>query len=69
MLQEQAARAEAEADNLAKDRFLATLSHELRTPLTPVLATITAMLGDSDTPESLRQTLEMMAETSCSRCG
>ena len=53
MLREQAARAEAETANLAKDRFLATLSHELRTPLTPVLATVTAMLGDPDTPGSL----------------
>lgn len=60
MQREQAARAEAEAANLAKDRFLATLSHELRTPLTPVLATVTAMLGDSATPDSLRPTLEMM---------
>ena len=32
----EAARAEAEAANSAKDRFLAVLSHELRTPLTPV---------------------------------
>ena len=53
MLREQAARAEAEATNLAKDRFLATLSHELRIPLTPVLATVTAMLSDPDTPGSL----------------
>jgi signal transduction histidine kinase/ActR/RegA family two-component response regulator len=60
MVREQAARAEAEATNIAKDRFLATLSHELRTPLTPVLATVTAMLGDSDTPESLQPVLEMI---------
>jgi signal transduction histidine kinase/ActR/RegA family two-component response regulator len=60
MLREKAARAEAEAANLAKDRFLYTLSHELRTPLTPVLATVTAMLSDHDTPESFRSVLEMI---------
>jgi len=60
MLREQAARAEAEASNRAKDRFIATLSHELRTPLTPVLATVTAMLCDSDTPETLRPVVEMI---------
>jgi signal transduction histidine kinase len=43
LLREQAARAEAEAANLAKDRFLAVLSHELRTPLTAVLLAVTEL--------------------------
>ena len=58
-VREQAARAEAEASNRAKDRFLATLSHELRTPLTPILAGVTALLDDPSTPSSIRAFLEM----------
>ena len=48
---EREARAEAEAANEAKDRFLATLSHELRTPLTPVLAVVSRL----ETDERLRE--------------
>ncbi len=60
VLREQAARAEAEAANRAKDRLLATLSHELRTPLSPVLATVTAILERPDTPEPMRPVMEMI---------
>lgn len=54
------ARTQAEQANLAKDRFLAMLSHELRTPLTPVLASVSALEGEEEMPETLRESLQLI---------
>lgn len=56
---EENARRQAEAENQAKDDFLAMVSHELRTPLTPILATIQTLEHDPD-PKVLREALHMM---------
>ena len=61
LIREQAARAEAEAANKAKDRFLAMLSHELRTPLTPVLFASSILSQDHTVPEHLREELKIIA--------
>jgi signal transduction histidine kinase/ActR/RegA family two-component response regulator len=50
----------AQAANVAKDQFLATLSHELRTPLTPVLAVISSLEGDGSLPAKVRERLAMV---------
>jgi two-component system CheB/CheR fusion protein len=54
------ARAEAEAANLAKDRFLAILSHELRTPLTPIVMALHALERHPELPKALRGTVEVL---------
>jgi signal transduction histidine kinase len=61
LLWEQAARAQAEAANKAKDRFLATLSHELRTPLTPILFVSSILGQDPRVSDHIREELNVIA--------
>jgi two-component system CheB/CheR fusion protein len=51
------ARAESEAANAAKDRFLAVLSHELRTPLTPVHLALGALELEQGLSSAARDSL------------
>jgi signal transduction histidine kinase/CheY-like chemotaxis protein len=60
LARESEARAEAEAANHAKDRFLAALSHELRTPLTPVLAIVSGLAADERIPPEPRRQLDVI---------
>src|SRR6476620_6638765 len=60
LIREQAARAEAEAANKAKDRFIAMLSHELRTPLTPILFASSMLGQDPTVPERIREELKII---------
>jgi len=57
LAREQAARADAEAANRARDAFLSTVSHELRTPLTPILAYAQLLARGRLGPEQTRQAL------------
>lgn len=58
LAREQAARADAERVNRAKDEFLTTLSHELRTPLTAVLGWTRMLLTAKLEPQTARRGLE-----------
>lgn len=51
------AKAEAEAANEAKDRFLAILSHELRTPLTPIVYAVAMLENDQDCPPHIQEAI------------
>jgi signal transduction histidine kinase len=51
---------EAEAQNRAKDNFLATLSHELRTPMTSILGWVQFLRSGEYSPEELREALHMI---------
>jgi len=51
---------EAEAQNRAKDNFLATLSHELRTPMTSILGWVQFLRTGEYTPEELVEALQMI---------
>ncbi|MBW4485470.1 MAG: PAS domain S-box protein [Tildeniella torsiva UHER 1998/13D] len=57
LLQEQAARAAAEAASRTKDEFLAVVSHELRSPLNPILGWATLLqngtLDEAKTKQAL----------------
>ncbi|REJ80739.1 MAG: hybrid sensor histidine kinase/response regulator [Acidobacteria bacterium] len=60
LLDERAARIEAEASNHAKSQFLAKLSHELRTPLTPALAILARLEQDEELSPRHRDALAVV---------
>ncbi|HET7712104.1 MAG TPA: ATP-binding protein [Thermoanaerobaculia bacterium] len=54
---------EAEAQNRAKDNFLATLSHELRTPMTSILGWVQFLRTGGYTEDELNEALETIEQS------
>ncbi len=67
LVQERAARVEAESANASKDEFLSVLSHELRTPLNAILGWTEILLNQSSADPVLQQraltSIERSAQT------
>ncbi|MBE9155833.1 PAS domain S-box protein [Nodosilinea sp. LEGE 06152] len=60
LLQEQAARAAAEAASRTKDEFLAVVSHELRSPLNPILGWATLLQSGTLSEAKTKQALAVI---------
>ncbi|PAX52611.1 hybrid sensor histidine kinase/response regulator [Brunnivagina elsteri] len=60
LVQEKAARAQAEEANQIKDQFLAVLSHELRSPLNPILGWSKILLTRKLEPEKTIEALTII---------